>query len=556
MFVEFFIPPPPPLPGDEESSDSDSDTQDEGYDITGIGRGMNILDYSEQVVKKLTTKSEPRGKGPTKLTTINMESILNNATRGGSSSIPDPQFRTGRVSPVRRLPSGSFNLHAGVPGAKTDLGRPLRAQSMPIPYEGHMDLSASTSSESDASSSSMGSASAAECSTEVVIQSKQTPIKKLSPIEETTPPLESLELSTKKITTESSTPPPSSPPPLSSASSVPSTPSIPTSAPSSTSASSPSSPALGPSSTSPLASQSTASGVHRTSSLPSSPSRSRSPQSDHSMPLLYSPNSTPPPSETRPFTTSPQTPKRGFDERVLSPRPESEDVEAEEGKGEDRVSYHSSRDHSPVVFALELAQAREDLSNRTSPKTPTIPIPTPIPTSTSMSEGEKGEKGETGVGEEKEEEEEEVSPKDVKKLPTPTIPTEPGNEEKEPPKEDPLEEIGAMLSPRQRRMNRLSLSLVNTDFEIDSPRKSRVFDPLMVKHMDTMPTGILEDIGEIDEDVRGLDLDSELPLTDMDEDEKLSQFTDEEHDQSKRLRRVGRFGKESIVKDVKVETWN
>ena len=37
MFVEFFIPPPPPLPGDEESSDSDSDTQDEGYDITGIG---------------------------------------------------------------------------------------------------------------------------------------------------------------------------------------------------------------------------------------------------------------------------------------------------------------------------------------------------------------------------------------------------------------------------------------------------------------------------------------------------------------------------------------
>ena len=230
-------------------------------------------------------------------------------------------------------------------------------------------------------------------------------------------------------------------------------------------------------------------------------------------------------------------------------------MEAEEGKGEDRVSYHSSRDHSPVVFALELAQAREDLSNRTSPKTPTIPTPIPISTSTSMSEGEKGEKGETGVGEEKEEEEE-VSPKDVKKLPTPTIPTEPGNEEKEPPKEDPLEEIGAMLSPRQRRMNRLSLSLVNTDFEIDSPRKSRVFDPLMVKHMDTMPTGILEDIGEIDEDVRGLDLDSELPLTDMDEDEKLSQFTDEEHDQSKRLRRVGRFGKESIVKDVKVETWN
>lgn len=239
---------------------------------------------------------------------------------------------------------------------------------------------------------------------------------------------------------------------------------------------------------------------------------------------------------------------------MLSPRPDSEEGEPDEGKGEDRVSYHSSRDHSPVVFALELAQAREDSSNRTSPKSPMIPISVPMPE-------EEVEKEQEQEQEEKgEKEEKEASDKEIEKSLTP-IPTEPEDENKEPPKEEPpkeefVEEIAMVLSPRQRRMNRLSLSLVNTDFDIDSPRKSRVFDPLMMNHLDTIPAGILENIGEVDEDMRGLDLDSELPLTDMDEDEKFSQFTDEEHDQSKRLRRVGRFGKDSIVKDVNVETWN
>lgn len=239
---------------------------------------------------------------------------------------------------------------------------------------------------------------------------------------------------------------------------------------------------------------------------------------------------------------------------MLSPRPDSEEGEPDEGKGEDRVSFHSSRDHSPVVFALELAQAREDSSNRTSPKSPMIPIPVPMPEEEVNKDKDKEEK------EKEEKEEKETSEKEIEKSLTP-IPTEPEDENKElpkeePPKEEPMEEITTILSPRQRRMNRLSLSLVNTDFDIDSPRKSRVFDPLMMNHLDTIPAGILENIGEVDEDMRGLDLDSELPLTEVDEDEKFSQFTDEEHDQSKRLRRVGRFGKDSIVKDVNVETWN
>ena len=239
---------------------------------------------------------------------------------------------------------------------------------------------------------------------------------------------------------------------------------------------------------------------------------------------------------------------------MLSPRPDSEEGEPDEGKGEDRISFHSSRDHSPVVFALELAQAREDSSNRASPKSPMMPIPVPVP----MPEDERDKDKEKKEKEDKEEKE--AGDKEIEKSLTP-IPTEPEDEEKEPskeepPKEEPMEEITTILSPRQRRMNRLSLSLVNTDFDIDSPRKSRVFDPLMMNHLDTIPAGILENIGEVDEDVKGLDLDSELPLTELDEDEKLSQFTDEEHDQSKRLRRVGRFGKDSIVKDVYVETWN
>lgn len=255
---------------------------------------------------------------------------------------------------------------------------------------------------------------------------------------------------------------------------------------------------------------------------------------------------------------------------MLSPRPDSEEGELDEGKGEDRISYHSSRDHSPVVFALELAQAREDSSNRASPKSPMIPIPIPMSEEELEKEKEKEEEKEEVKEVEKEkekekeekEEEKEASEKEIEKSLTP-IPTEPEGEEEEeeppkeePPKEEPMEEITTMLSPRQRRMNRLSLSLVNTDFDIDSPRKSRVFDPLMMNHLDTIPAGILENIGEVDEDVKGLNLDSELPLTELDEDEKLSQFTDEEHDQSKRLRRVGRFGKDSIVKDVYVETWN
>ena len=548
VFVEFFIPPPPPLPGDEESSDSYSDTQDEGYDITGIGKGTNILDYSEQVVKKLTTKNESRGKGPTKLTTINMESILNNTTRSGNDSIPDPQFRTGKVPAVRRLTSGSINLHSGATGAKTPVSRPLRAQSMPIPYERNLDLSAS-SSESDASSSSMGSTTAAvEYSTEVVIPTKESRMKKLSPIEETSPPLESLEELKEEVTRAPSPPPPSPSPPSSSSASSSAVSSTPAHPSTSAFASSPSSPTLKPSA-SPTAPESTPSEAHKPSSLPSSPSRSRSysPRPDRASPLFYSPSSTPPPSETRPFSTSPQGPRRGFDERVLSPRPDEEGSGQDEEKEEDKVSYHSSRGHSPVVFALELAQAREDSSNRTSPMSPK-------PAGNVLEEKET-EKPKEEKEKEKETEKETEKEKEKEKSLSP-ISTEKENGEKESSKEDLIDEIGNIVSPRQKRMNRLSLSLVNTDVEIDTPRISRVFDPLIVKHLDSIPVEILEDSGDMNEDVKGLDLDSELPLTDLDEDEKLSELTDEEHDQSKRLRRVGRFGKDSILKDVAVETWN
>lgn len=529
VFVEFFIPPPPPLPGDEESSDSYSDSQEEGFDITGIGKGTNILDYSEQVIKKLTAKNEPRGKGPTKLTTINMESILNSATRSGSDLIPEPHLRAGKVPAVRRLTAGSLSLHSSAANAKAPMNRPLRAQSMPAPIEGNLDLSTSSSSESEASSSasSMGTPSASEFSTEVMVPTKEPPIKKLSPIEETTPPLESVKEG--NASPPSPSPSPSGSSPSGSASSpspVPSTSSIPIHSPTSTSASSPSSPTFRPS-TSPMASDAKNSKDHRTSSLPSSPSRSHSPHPEHTMHMVYSPHSTPPLPDIRPLSTSPQTPKRGFDERVLSPRPDDDEIEKDSEKGEDTRSYHSSRDHSPVVFALELAQAREDASNRTSPLSPKSPM--------GLMNDEK------------------TKPKEEEKQLTP-IPADDVDEEKEQPKDELADEIVNLLSPRQRRMNRLSLSLVNTDFlEVETTRKSRVFDPLMVKHLDTIPVDMMEDTSEFNDDVKGLDLDSELALTDLDEGENESQGTDEDHDQSKRLRRVGRFGKESILKDVEIE---
>ena len=125
-----------------------------------------------------------------------------------------------------------------------------------------------------------------------------------------------------------------------------------------------------------------------------------------------------------------------------------------------------------MVFALELAQAREDSSNRASPKSPMMPIPVPMPEDERDKDKEKKEK--------EDKEEKEAGDKEIEKSLTP-IPTEPEDEEKEPPKEEPpkeepMEEITTILSPRQRRMNRLSLSLVNTDFDIDSPRKSNIME--------------------------------------------------------------------------------
>ena len=195
----------------------------------------------------------------------------------------------------------------------------------------------------------------------------------------------------------------------------------------------------------------------------------------------------------------------------MSPRP------TEEGE----TPHHSSRDQSPMEFALEIAHMREDegSSHRSSP----LMISPP------------------------------TSGEDSKELLTASLP--------ESDTKPDLSELGnrGTGAPSARR-GRLSISLVNTDFlEVPVPRKKmNVFDPLMAgqslnESSDTssetpFQSEDLQDLQDLQDLGNLQDLSDDLNM--MEGNEKLSELTDEEHDQAKRLRRVGRFGKDSILMDV------
>lgn len=51
LFVEFYIPPPPSDTTESESSESETTTQDGGFEISGLGSAMNIFDVSERVIR-------------------------------------------------------------------------------------------------------------------------------------------------------------------------------------------------------------------------------------------------------------------------------------------------------------------------------------------------------------------------------------------------------------------------------------------------------------------------------------------------------------------------
>ena len=51
LFVEFYIPPPPSDTTESESSESETTTQDGGFEINGLGSAVNIFDVSERVIR-------------------------------------------------------------------------------------------------------------------------------------------------------------------------------------------------------------------------------------------------------------------------------------------------------------------------------------------------------------------------------------------------------------------------------------------------------------------------------------------------------------------------
>ena len=522
IFVEFFIPPPPPLATDEESSDSDSDTQDDGFEITGINEGTDILDYSEQVVKKLTTKNDSRGKNASRMKTINMENILESATVNGNDFISEPTFRTAKNPRIWRVGSTSSLNYATASEPKGSPFRTMRAASLPLHYSTGNDSSRSLSSDADNAGSETGSLYHSQelgYLSEVSLPSKEdskTPkdvltkgtsepssaasneLSKDAPNEEskqaTSSPSDSHSESKSSlnlpINFTGGSPSPSESPQAS--------PKSPLSQPKSLSEEKPLTPIP---ETSPISEP--VQETNRPSSHPSTPTTSMfSSHSSQDATPVHSPCS-PLSAQDKCSSTSPTTPKRSFGERVMSPRP------AEEGE----VPHHSSRDQSPMEFALEIAHMRDDEgSHRSSP----LMISPPH-------------------GENKE------------------LPTDSPLESDAKPDLSELGNRGTGASSQVRR-GRLSISLVNTDFlEVPVPRKKmNVFDPLMAgqslnESSDTSsePPVQSEDL----QDLRNLqDLSDDLNM--MEGNEKLSELTDEEHDQAKRLRRVGRFGKDSILMDV------
>lgn len=86
IFVDFFIPPPPPLPSDSDYSKSDSSSEDDGFELSGLGSQFDIFDISEKIVNNATNGGKSKRKVKRNAKKIKMDTILDDSAGGDSDT--------------------------------------------------------------------------------------------------------------------------------------------------------------------------------------------------------------------------------------------------------------------------------------------------------------------------------------------------------------------------------------------------------------------------------------------------------------------------------------
>ena len=82
VLVEYYIPPPPPQNYCLESSDSDDSYTGRGIEIGGIGKGVNILDFSTELLERDRKEQIAQRKGRKGRKVINMNSLFSSMDDG------------------------------------------------------------------------------------------------------------------------------------------------------------------------------------------------------------------------------------------------------------------------------------------------------------------------------------------------------------------------------------------------------------------------------------------------------------------------------------------
>lgn len=86
IFIDFFIPPPPPLPSDSEYSKSDSSSEDDGFELSGLGNEIDIFDISEKIVNNANSGGKSKRRIKRNAKKIKMDTILDSSAGGDSDT--------------------------------------------------------------------------------------------------------------------------------------------------------------------------------------------------------------------------------------------------------------------------------------------------------------------------------------------------------------------------------------------------------------------------------------------------------------------------------------
>ena len=102
LFVEFYIPPPPSETTDTESSESDSTTQDSGFEIDGLNSTMSIFAVSERIINGSSHSKGKSRKGGDNSRVIDLRCVIDESqdspTDSDSSATEAEKDKQNRVA--------------------------------------------------------------------------------------------------------------------------------------------------------------------------------------------------------------------------------------------------------------------------------------------------------------------------------------------------------------------------------------------------------------------------------------------------------------------------